>query len=458
MTVREQASSLRSPGSDSQSLRLTVAVRAGWIPKASKGSGTCTRAVLSLLGQRVVSAIQTGEDVDYTCALDRHIALPDDTEEASQLLDLIQEAVCSVDVIEEAHPDLLFSPGRANSRVLCGNRVALWRLLSTQSEMPTEKSPRSTEHRLLGFNSLTTSWRIPLSSCQEDQIGKKPFVDIDVRSEQAAVASSPPFGCLGVAAPAGDMVEQPDKLKPHFLQIRLGELKAGIMAKPEDVRIELRCAGLKVFSLPAGEPCLLEAKGFMSFKGEKLLLPLPPEVVDASGQLPPVYLLVKCAKSKDVPQPMDFHDMLKLSGRAVQKHTPEVSILHAKLLLENLDFDDASHLRPLALCEVTESPHASVLSQLKDTALPAHVPSLSVAACLRDDLPQINAEQGGRIYVGDAGTISVEEVLTYPRSEAEFRDRLVDGRCALSIASLYGAHIFHSLKSRVRLGRAADRP
>ena len=275
---------------------------------------------------------------------------------------------------------------------------------------------------------------------------------------EAAVASSPPFGCLGVAAPAGDMVEQPDKLKPHFLQIRLGELKAGIMAKPEDVRIELRCAGLKVFSLPAGEPCLLEAKGFMTFKGEKLLLPLPPEVVDASGQLPPVYLLVKCAKSKDVPQPMDFHDMLKLSGRAVQKHTPEVSILHAKLLLENLDFDDASHLRPLALCEVTESPHASVLSQLKDTALPAHVPSLSVAACLRDDLPQINAEQGGRIYVGDAGTISVEEVLTYPRSEAEFRDRLVDGRCALSIASLYGAHIFHSLKSRVRLGRAADRP
>ncbi|CAE7622487.1 MKK3 [Symbiodinium sp. CCMP2456] len=445
MTVRELASSLRSPGSDSQSLRLTVAVRAGWIPKASKGSGTCTRAVLSLLGQRVVSAIQTGEDVDYTCALDRHIALPDDTEEASQFLDLLQEAVCSVDVIEEAHPDMLFSPGRANTRVLCGNRVALWRLLSTQSEMPTEKSPRSAGHRLLGFNSLTTSWRIPLSSRQEDQIGKKPFVDIDVRSEHvrsqsiaskprvvspeqcAAVASSPPFGCLGVAAPAGDM-EQPEKLKPHFLQIRLGELKAGIMAKPEDVRIELRCAGLKVFSLPAGEPCLLEAKGFMSFNGEKLLLPLPPEVVDTSGQLPPVYLLVKCAKSKDVPQPMNFHDMLKLSGRAVQKHTPEVSILHAKLLLENLDFDDASHLRPLALCEVTESPHSSVLSQLKDTALPAHVPSLSVAACLRDDLPQINAEQGGRVYVGDAGTISVEEVLTYPRSEAEFRDRLADGR------------------------------
>ena len=273
------------------------------------------------------------------------------------------------------------------------------------------------------------------------------------------MASSPPFGCLGVAAPVGDMVEQPHKPKPYFLQIRLGELKAGIMAKPEDVRIELRCAGLKVFSLPAGEPCFLEAKGFMSFQGEKLLLPLPPEVVDTSGQLPPVHLLVKCAKSKDAPQPMNFHDMLKLSGRAVQKHSPEVSILHAKLLLENLDFDDASHLRPLALCEVTESPHESVLSQLKDTALPAHVPSLSVAACLRDDLSQISREQGGRVYVGDAGTLSVEEVLTYPRSEAEFRDSLADGRCTLSIAShSIASWCLASRVTRVRLGRAAGRP
>ena len=193
MAVRGVPSS-RAPGCDSQSLRLTVAVRAGWIPKASKGSGTCTRAVLSLLGQRVVSAIQTGEDVDYTCALDRHIALPDDTEEASQLLDLIQEAVCSVDVIEEAHPDMLFSPGRANSRVLCGNRVApVAAAFDAERDADGEVS-RSAEHRLLGFNSLTTSWRIPLSSSQEDQIGKKPFVDIDVRSEHVrsqSIASKP---------------------------------------------------------------------------------------------------------------------------------------------------------------------------------------------------------------------------------------------------------------------------
>ena len=179
-----------------QSLRLTVAVRAGWIPKASRSAGrTCTRAYLSLLGQRVVSAIQTGEDVDYTCALDRHIALPDDSEEASQLLDALEEAICSVDIVEEAHPDVLFSPGRVSSRVLCGNRVALWRLLSAQSEeMPMQKTPRSTAHGLLGFNSVTTTWRIPLSNSRDEHMAQKPFVDIDVRSEHVrsqSVASKP---------------------------------------------------------------------------------------------------------------------------------------------------------------------------------------------------------------------------------------------------------------------------
>ena len=185
------AASTGSP--EAQSFRLTVAVRAGWIPKACRSAGrTCTRAYLTLLGQRVVSAIQTGEDVDYTCALDRHIALPSD-ELASQLLDVIEDAVCSVDITEEAHPDESSSEA-VNPRVLCGNRVALWRLLSAQQDMPTEKSPRSTVHRLLGFNSLTASWRIPLSGGQTDQLGQKPFVDIDVRSEHVrspSVASKP---------------------------------------------------------------------------------------------------------------------------------------------------------------------------------------------------------------------------------------------------------------------------
>ena len=250
------------------------------------------------------------------------------------------------------------------------------------------------------------------------------------------MASSYPFGSVGVrTAPADELVEQPAGPKPYFLQLRLGDLKAGIMAKPEEVRIELRCGGLKAFSLPAGDPCLLEQKGFMSFKGVKVLLPLPPEFSEkfaGGGQLPPVHLLVKLAAAKDAAQPMSFNDVLKLSGRAVQKHVPETSVLHATLLLDNLDFDDPTHLRPLALCSVAEAPHESVLAQLKDTALPAHVPSLAVAACLRDDLQQIDGEQSGRVYVGDVGALSVEEVLQYPQSQADFRRSLAAGSSALS--------------------------
>ena len=260
-------------------------------------------------------------------------------------------------------------------------------------------------------------------------------------SSEAALTSSYPFGSLGISRPAEELTGQPVRMKPCFLQIRLGDLKAGILAKPEDVRIQLSCDGLRSFSLPAGHPCLMEPKGFVSFKGDKVLLPLPHHFsigLGGAGPLPTVRLAVRLASSKDPPQPMSFNDVLKLSGRAVQKHTPEVSVLHANLLLDNLDFDDSNHLRPLGLCEVGEAPLESVLSQLKDTALPAHVPSLEVAACLRDDLAGIDAEQGGRCYIGDAGNLFVEEVLSYPRSPTEFRCSLAAGSSALSFLSLSG--------------------
>ena len=191
--ISEMAHELRAQGgtrsSEAHSLRLTVAVKGGWMPKVSRLPGSCMRAYLSLMGQRVASAIQSGEDVDFACSLDRYIALPEG-EEASQLLDVIEDAVCSVDIVEERHPES--NPDAISYRVLCGNRVALWRLLSVENEMPTQKTPRSAEHRLLGPDSHTASWRITLSGGQADQTGPKPYLDIDVCSEHVPWQSVAP--------------------------------------------------------------------------------------------------------------------------------------------------------------------------------------------------------------------------------------------------------------------------
>ena len=272
---------------------------------------------------------------------------------------------------------------------------------------------------------------------------------------QAAVASPFPFGSLGVrAAPAEEETGQAARPKPYFLEIRLGDLNAGIMAKPEDVRVELLLNGHRAFSSPGGEPALLEHRDHVSFKGDKVVLPFFPETFADGRTVPRVHLSVKCAGAKEALQPMSFIDVLKLSERAVQKHIPEESILHASLALDDLSFDQSTALRPLALSEIRQAPHASFLSHLKDTALPSHLASLEVAVCLRDDFPRIDEQQAGRVYIGDVGTLLLEEVLEYPRSQAEFRFSHAVGSDALS---------FHSpepppVESISRLGRAAGWP
>ena len=40
--------------------------------------------------------------------------------------------------VEELHPDLVDPHRRFHPRVLCGNRLALWRLLSETEELPKE--------------------------------------------------------------------------------------------------------------------------------------------------------------------------------------------------------------------------------------------------------------------------------------------------------------------------------
>ncbi len=44
-----------------------------------------------------------------------------------------------MDGMEELHPDLNDPHRRFHPRVLCGNRLALWRLLSETEELPKER-------------------------------------------------------------------------------------------------------------------------------------------------------------------------------------------------------------------------------------------------------------------------------------------------------------------------------
>lgn len=144
----------------------------------------CTRTYLSLLGQRLASTIQTGEDVDYTCALNRTIPLPPGAD-AEPLLRSIEDAVCSLDIVQELHPDMP-QDTKFQRRVLCGNRIALWRLLSTANEMPKEKTTAPLEE------DVSSSWRIPLLKYGNESTTGKAFVELHVRAERVSAALSSP--------------------------------------------------------------------------------------------------------------------------------------------------------------------------------------------------------------------------------------------------------------------------
>eukprot|EP00434_Breviolum_minutum_P011844 symbB.v1.2.010449.t1/scaffold684.1/size172805/3 len=428
LNLGEEPHPMKKLNGNQDALRLTIAVRSGRVMKPKLGS--CTRAYLSLLGQRIASSIQTEEEVDYTSALDRWIPLPPvDTAERESFLKILEDAFNNGDderlpPVEELHPDLVDPHRRFHPRVLCGNRLALWRLLSETEELPKEKGSIGTSafaEMIEKVRKMSMSWRIPLLRYgqPEDETPQDLYLDLEVKAEYISkTISRPRLVALDSDAYVVRLQERSglfEVLELEVAAVRNCELREGF-----HYHIELDVEG----SLQATCPVIpktgaekLRRNQMIHLEGCRFLFPRNGDVT--------LRLLRRAERSQD----LDWRNVL--AGRRPGGFQSAATCIYETKL------NGVAH-RKEKVFEWIEWPVIEATGPLSPGASPSERrPAVHVALTMPS--PQATSQMlPRRPSIGDVAILPVEEVLIYPKSEKEFKDLLLPGRFDPSRAGTVG--------------------
>eukprot|EP00913_Durusdinium_trenchii_P022578 g21207.t1 len=449
-------------------VRVIIAVRSGRV--VAPKMGACTRAYLSLLGQRIASSMQTEEQVDYTCALDRILPLPVEAAEKEAFLRILEDAVCSLDIVEEVHPDVkeLTSYG-FRPKVLCGNRIALWRLWSDERELPKEMSLPSPLHQVVAAQEkplaasaspellerlaegIQISWRLPLLRYgpQKDEPAPHSELHVDVDLRVELLHDVPLTAAPRPAAPLSHAYFVPlfCPEEGYVYHVELSDTEGHLQA------VSGRALGVRT----AGA-----AQSTLSFEGAGIHESRRAlNLADHAGHFCPHAQHQRITPGEKFFKVLDvrldvFHSFANRSASMAALTAPD--LMEAKAMMEaktpSSRLGKPAERRDCVIrpsqCPVSQStwqrtspvstsPNRSFnVSPVQVTLTAARSdllasaptapsgPALWVAAALLPAGPEAaqaaRAQLPPRVCAGDQGTLPLEEVLLYPRSQQEFEE------------------------------------
>jgi len=447
-----------------------------------------TFLVLTVLGKRFRSTPASGSNPTYQGPymgkFVAEIPLPVG-ETGISSLDLSE---IGIDVVEQDPIDM------EKNRTIWSTKMPLWKLMGSEEEVaaaaarvPPPTNPAFTTMGLevqtltqLGLVdevqenvfSLRESMTAGARKCTKrlqlmhpfvdisDVLPKKAFVDLEI-SAKVASSSLLPRTCISPEVQGrGSMVNLFTSHKaawldaggvmrhvsvPSMVEIKVRELIFPTDDPSEETRlykyyVEATCNGVKSATVPLCRPkkawsYLVPCDPYqIDFKASSIFLPLPPGSW-SDHQAPAVE--VKILKFMVYEQPtLNFQELLAHNGKTSPAPQQPEMVYHAELSLEamTLDFSRKSASVPFAKAKAT----ATTYNVAKDELSPVESPAVVVMdIALRDrDFARLQTAQdtarAGVVCVGDKAMLQVEEPISYPLNEVEYRRRGFSGEFQLA--------------------------
>jgi len=418
-----------------------------------------TRCIVHLLGRKFISVMRSGDEVDYSFTLDVSVPVLED----KIALAALDDSELCVDIVKESLP---WTSG-GSQQVIWQARVKLWRLLAPGLQMQGPSAARYSLSTTFADGKVQVGRRLPLVAPEspEPENGESlACINIDIMAEIRSPQSSGRGSLAEVVSPelrgVGPLASMysshrgawyDPQLGPgqfqadhvaNFIEFSLGTLRFPPVTSLPSTKffsyvVEVRCVGASVVSPLLHKPlqawtkvCPIDGEQ-IAFRGAKLVLPLPPGFWSSSQRPPQVFVSVLCREQKDTGF-VSLADLSSINGKQSSKEEVFKVEYHATLNFAGLALNAPWSGIPVLMGSVIKPPTTVNLDLGQTSGGTLHDSAvLGMEVTLRDrDYVWAAAGElcsGAHpcpLCIGERVMLSVEESVTYPRSELDLKRTL----------------------------------